>query len=84
MSDQVRVTHSCHRLHRRGGGLANSTDSTEKGVQGVTILKPLVGRPMDPNLMTNLESFFNMDYSKVNYLCLLLLRDIRLVSIFTL
>ena len=34
-------------------------------VTGVSVLKPVVGVPMDPHLMANLETFFTMDYPKV-------------------
>uniref|UniRef100_A0A2P2I4H6 ceramide glucosyltransferase n=1 Tax=Hirondellea gigas TaxID=1518452 RepID=A0A2P2I4H6_9CRUS len=63
----IAIVHGCHKMHRRGPPQSQAAaDALEKGegVVGVTVLKPLVGYPMDPNLMTNLESYFNMEYPK--------------------
>lgn len=62
------IIYGCHRFHRRGPASPQPRTDADaelgEGVVGVTVLKPLVGKPMDPNLMTNLESFFNIDYPK--------------------
>jgi len=65
-SHLVAIADGCRRLHRRVPPPPPSPDSVEKAeaAPGVSILKPLVGIPLDPNLVTNLESFFNLDYPK--------------------
>jgi len=65
-SHLLAIADGCRRLHRRPAKLPPSPDAAEKAeaAPGVTILKPLVGIPLDPNLVTNLESFFNLDYPK--------------------
>ncbi|KAF6206334.1 hypothetical protein GE061_017566 [Apolygus lucorum] len=49
------IIYAKYRLHRKVQLLPN-----ESGHPGVTILKPLMG--VDPNLFSNLETFFTMNY----------------------
>ncbi|CAL4142100.1 unnamed protein product, partial [Meganyctiphanes norvegica] len=60
----IAIIYGYRKLHRQR---ATPLDD-ESGVTGVSILKPLVGSPMDPNLMTNLETFFTMNYPKFELL----------------
>lgn len=60
----IGIIYGYRKLHRRR---AVPLDD-ELGVTGVSILKPLVGSPMDPNLMMNLETFFTMNYPKYELL----------------
>nr|XP_027219244.1 ceramide glucosyltransferase-like [Penaeus vannamei] len=60
----ISIIYGYRKLHRRR---ALPMDG-EPGVMGVSILKPLVGTPMDPNLMTNLETFFTLNYPKFELL----------------
>ncbi|KAB7505471.1 Ceramide glucosyltransferase, partial [Armadillidium nasatum] len=60
----IAIIYGYRKLHRR----RTLNIDSESGVMGVSILKPLVGCPMDPNLMTNLESFFTMSYPKFELL----------------
>ncbi|XP_066985299.1 ceramide glucosyltransferase [Macrobrachium rosenbergii] len=61
----IGIIYGYRKLHRRG---TQAVDGGEPGVLGVSILKPLVGSPMDPNLMTNLETFFTLNYPKYELL----------------
>ncbi|KAF2361414.1 Ceramide glucosyltransferase [Trinorchestia longiramus] len=59
------IIYGCRKFRRRTA-IPSFEDVAEKGeaVVGVTVLKPLVSKPTDPNLMTNLESYFNIAYPK--------------------
>lgn len=61
----IGIIYGYRRLHQRR---ALSVESGDQGVLGVSVLKPLVGTPMDPNLMTNLETFFTLNYPKFELL----------------
>ncbi|XP_014665296.1 PREDICTED: ceramide glucosyltransferase-like [Priapulus caudatus] len=54
----VAIVYGKWRLYRRAPPLV-----LESGLPGVSIMKPLVG--VDSNLFSNLETFFNMNYPKV-------------------
>lgn len=49
------IVYAKYRLHRK-----TQLQPNEKGYPGVTILKPLMG--VDPHLVSNLETFFTMNY----------------------
>jgi len=52
--------YSWYRLHRK----VSCLQLVEDCLPGVSILKPLTG--VDPNLFTNLETFFNLKYPTVS------------------
>lgn len=51
---------SKHRLHKK-----SKPESTDEPYLGVSILKPLMG--VDPHLVSNLETFFTLNYPLVWY-----------------